>query len=91
MYLAHKTYSTQAKNALDKSFEDYLDMLDRTLIENDKIDEFMSGVLKHYLKLSSVHKRCKPRQIFFYFPLKNDSKISLHGSHVSFEFLKSKN
>lgn len=91
MYLSHKTYSTQAKNALDKSFESYLDLIDRTLIENDKIDEFMSGVLEHYLKLSSVHKRCKPRELSFYAPSRENGKISLHGSHVSFEFLKSKN
>lgn len=91
MYLAHKTYSTQAKNALDKSFENYLDLIDRTLIENDKIDEFTSGVLEHYLKLSSVHKRCKPRKLSFYVPSRKNGKITLHGSHVSFEFLKSKN
>ncbi len=81
MYLANITYSTQAKNALDKSFENYLDLIDRTLIENDKIDEFMSG----------VHKRCKPRELSFYRHLVGNGKISLHGSHVSFEFLKSKN
>ena len=91
MYLAYKTYSTQAKNALDKSFEDYLNLIDRTLIDNDKIDEFISGVLEHYAKLSSVHKRCKPRELSFYRHLQDKGKISLHGSHVSFEFLKSIN
>ena len=91
MYLAHKTYSTQAKNALDKSFEDYLNLIDRTLIENDKIIEFMHGVIEHYENLSSVHKRCKPRKLSFYAPSRENGKISLHGSHVSFEFLKSKN
>lgn len=91
MYLANKTYSTQAKNVLDKSFENYLDLIDRTLIDNDKIDEFMSGVLEHYAKLSSVHNRCKPRELTFYRHLVGNGKISLHGSHVFFEFLKSKN
>ncbi|HRZ96017.1 MAG TPA: hypothetical protein P5084_00560 [Paludibacter sp.] len=91
MYLAHKTYSTQAKNALDESFENYLDRIDRTLIENDKIDEFLEDVIQQYKELAKTKSRCKPRELSFYRHLQEKGKISLHGSHVSFEFLKSKN
>lgn len=91
MYLAHKTYSTQPKNTLDQAFEDYLNELDGTLIENDQINQYMNNVHEKYSELSKIHSRCKPRELSFYGHLRENGKISLHGSHVSFEFLKSKN
>ncbi len=90
MYLANKTYSTQAKNALDKDFEKYLDSIDRTLIDNDQIDAFLKDIEEDYKKLCTKNKRCKPRKLTFYRHLVGSGKISLHGSHVSFEFLKSR-
>lgn len=91
MYLAYKTYSTQPKNALDEAFEKYLDELDRTLFENGEINQYMNAIHEKYGELAKIHSRCKPRELSFYAPSRENGKISLHGSHVSFEFLKSKN
>lgn len=88
MFLAYKTYSTQPKNALDKDFEKYLEAIDRTLIENNKIDASLLDIQDDYKKLCAKHNRCKPRDMYFHH---QENQIILHGSHVSFTFLKSKN
>lgn len=88
MYLAYKTYSTQAKNPLDKAFETYLDSIDRTLIENNRIEDFLNEIEQEYKSLSAIHNRCKPRILSFY---RKYTEVNLHGSHVSFMFIRSKN
>lgn len=91
MYLAHHHYSTASKNKLEDEFFNYLKSIDRTLIEDDKVEDFKAEILKKYEELCIENPRCKPIDKLFY----NghlDKKLDFHllGSNASFTLLKSK-
>jgi hypothetical protein len=89
MYLAYLSYSTQAKNKLEVDFEKYLIEIDRTLIENDKIEWLKYEIINKYKLLCDVHSRCKPiKKDFSRFETNGD--CILYGSNVVFKLLKSK-
>lgn len=88
MYLTHQSYATAAKNKLEEEFFNYLQSIDRELIEDHKIEDFIAEILKKYDELCQKYSRCKPIDKRFY--CQNEKDIHLFGSNASFTFLKSK-
>lgn len=88
MYLTHQSYATAAKNKLEEEFFNYLQSIDRELIEDHKIEDFKAEILKKYDELCQKYSRCKPIEKRFY--CHNDKDIHLFGSNASFTFLKTK-
>ena len=88
MYLTHHSYSTSAKNKLEEEFFNYLQSIDRILIEDYLIEDFKAEILRKYDEICQKHPRCKPIEKRFY--CQNEKDIHLFGSNASFTFLKTK-
>jgi len=90
MYMVYMGHSTMAKNKLEKAFYNYLKSIDRTLIEDSKINEFQKQVLTEYDNLCLEHPRCKPIRKEFSNRRTNNPDIVLYGTNATFLILKSK-
>lgn len=91
MYLAYTNNQLSSKNKLEAEFSAYLKEINRTLVSDDKIEDFRKEILNKYDELCKKYQRCKPITKRFYsgyFDDKND--FILEGASTSFKLLKSK-
>ena len=85
MYLIYLSYSTQAKNALEKAFAEYLSEINRKLIPDEEIETAKQEILDKYQELCKIHPRCKPIEKIFY---NYSGDEILHGSNQDCKLLK---
>ena len=85
MYLVYLSYSTQAKNALEKAFAEYLSEINRMLIPDEEIETAKQEILDKYQELCKIHHRCKPIEKSFY---NYSGDEILHGSNQDCKLLK---
>lgn len=90
MYIAHLDYATATKNNLEASFYEYLRAIDRTLIDNDKINDYQQMILDKYDELCKEFSRCKPIEKHFSSDFLGNGDFQLFGSNATFTLLKSK-
>ena len=90
MYIAHLDYATAPKNNLEASFYEYLRAIDRTLIDNDRINDYQQIILDKYDELCKKFPRCKPIKKQFGSGYKEKGDKILYGSNATFTLLKSK-
>lgn len=88
MYLTYQHYSTASKNKLEEEFYNYLKSIDRTLIEDNEIEDFKAEILQKYDDLCKEFPRCKPIKKSLSKMFSED--IILFGSNAEFKLLKSK-
>ena len=90
MYLSNLSYSTASKNKLEESFYEYLKDINRTEIQNNKIEDFKIRILKAYELLCEQNSRCKPIKKDFGNGHSFPGDFILYGSNATFTLLKSK-
>ena len=88
MYLAYTNNQLSSKNKLEAEFSEYLKEINRTLVSDDKIEDFRKEILNKYDELCKKYQRCKPIIKRFDSGYKND--FILEGASTSFKLLKSK-
>lgn len=64
-YFVNAGHSTQTKNKLQEEFKVYLESLQGTLIDADKLQELKDKIMAKSIELNEKHKRCTPIKILF--------------------------
>ena len=89
MYLVYVSSATTPKNKLESDFSDFLNEINRTLIQDSEIKDFRKKILDNYEALCKKHNRCKPVEKSFFSGVNSEDFI-LAGSNTSCKLLKSK-
>lgn len=90
MYLAHLSHSTATKNKLEEAFFIYLKEIDRIWVEDEKVNELKTDILKKYDALCKEFSRCKPIKKEFIKCYNNKEDLILYGSNATVYLLKSR-
>lgn len=64
-YFVYVGHSTQTKNKLQLEFKQYLESLQGTLIDANKLQELKDKIIAKSIELNEKHKRCTPIKIPF--------------------------
>lgn len=64
-YFAYVGHSTQTKNKLQEEFKVYLESLQGTLIDANKLQWLKDKIIAKSIELNEKHKRCTPIKISF--------------------------